>query len=81
MNEVCGLDVFDQSVRHYGLLRDLFEGFDPRKRRDRAASDQETIWSLVACLASGRGKFRDLDEERADQAVRMTLGLAKVSSS
>ena len=56
-------------------------GFDPCKQRVRGASDQEHLWSLIECLASGRGKLRDLDEVRADEAARGRLVLAKISSS
>jgi hypothetical protein len=76
----AGLTFLTSAARHFGLLHAL-DGFEPCKVRDRGASDQANVWSLVACLASGRGTLRDLDDLRQDRATCHALGLAEVAGS
>ena len=76
----AGLTFLTSVARRYGLL-DALHGFEPCKVRDRGASDQANVWSLIACLASSRGTLRDLDDLRQDHAACRTLGLDVVSGS
>ena len=76
----AGLTFLTSVAHRYGLL-DALDGFEPCKVRDRGASDQANVWSLIACLASGRGTLRDLDDLRQDLAACRTLGLDRVSGS
>ena len=76
----AGLTFLTSAARHFGFLRDV-NGFEPCKVRDRGASDQANVWSLIACLASGRGTLRDLDDLREDRATCQALGLDIVSGS
>ena len=80
LTDSAGLAFLAIAARRHGLLRDL-EGFERCKVRDRGASDQENIWALVACLASGRGTLSDLDSLKLDEAACEILGLENVSSS
>ena len=64
----AGLTFLTSVAHRYGLL-DALDGFEPCKVRDRGASDQANVWSLIACLASGRGTLRDLDDLRQDLAA------------
>ncbi len=62
-----------------GLFKDLSEGVRVKVRR-RGASDCESLWALVASLASGGGALCDLDALRADAAARRLLGLRHAPS-
>ena len=48
------------------------------KSRDRGATDAETLWAIVACLARGDGSLSDLNALRADDVARHLLGLRHV---
>ena len=50
------------------------------KQRARAASDAETLWSLIAWLAAGNGELSDLDALREDRVRQRLLGLRHVAS-
>lgn len=80
MTGSAGLSFLTITARHYGLLQAL-DDFEPCKVRDRGASDQANVWSLIACLASGRGTLRDLDDLREDRAACHALGLEAVAGS
>ena len=76
----AGLTFLTSVAHRYGLLNALAD-FEPCKVRDRGASDQANVRSLIACLASGCGTLRDLDDLRQDRAACRTLGPEVVSSS
>ena len=80
LTPVAGLAFVARSAHRLGLLK-LLDGFEPLKRRDRGASDQENLMALLGCLTSGRGKLCDLDELREDAVARQALGLVQASGS
>jgi len=51
------------------------------KKRQRGASDQQMLWSLVASLASGQGHLSDVDALRCDTVAMQLLGLEEVPDS
>ena len=59
----------------------MLDDFEPCKRRDRNASDQENLMALIGYLASGRGKLHDLDDLREDYAAWRILGLVRAAGS
>ncbi len=80
LTPVAGLAFVARAAHRLGLLK-LLDGFDPCKRRDRGASDQENLMALLGCLTSGRGKLCDLDDLREDTVARRALGLDRASGS
>ncbi len=72
-----GSSILARTARQYGLF-ELLDEAARVKVRNRGASDAETLWSLVACLARGDGALSDLDALRADPVARRLLGLDNV---
>ena len=52
---LAGLAFVAEAAYRLGLLAAL-DGFEPCKRRDRGASDQENVLALLGCLTAGCGK-------------------------
>ena len=75
-----GLVFLKDTADEVDLLERLKE-FKPIKQRQRGASDLDNLWSLIALLASGRGRLQDLDDLKANAAERLMLGLSEVSTS
>ena len=75
-----GSSILAQTARQFGLFELLDEAVQV-KVRDRGASDAETMWALIACLARGDGALSDLDALRADPVARLLLGLGNVPES
>ena len=80
LTSVAGLAFVARAAHRLGLLK-LLDGFEPCKRRDRGASDQENLMGLLGCLTSGSGKLCDLDDLRDDAVARRALGLVRASGS
>ena len=80
LTPVAGLAYVARAAHRLGLLK-LLDSFEPCKRRDRGASDQENLMALLGCLTSGRGKLCDLDDLRDDAVARRALGLVRASGS
>ena len=47
-----GSSILAQTARRYGLF-ELLAGAVRVKVRNRGASDAETLWAMIACLARG----------------------------
>ena len=67
------------TAERLGLFGDLAEGVSVKVRR-RGASDGESLWALVASLATGGGALSDLDGLRADPGACRLLGLSHAPS-
>ena len=52
--------ILAQTARRYGLF-ELLDDAVRVKVRNRGATDAETLWAIVACLARGDGSLSDLD--------------------
>src|SRR5690554_3822618 len=74
-----GLAFLAQLARETGLLEQIAQRIRLKQRR-RGASDAETLWSLVASLASGNGALSDLDALRQDPATAQLLDFSTVPS-
>ncbi len=72
-----GSSILARTAHEFGLF-DLLDGAVSVKVRNRGASDMETLWSIIACLACGHGSLSDLDGLRSDRAARLLLGLRRV---
>ena len=75
-----GSSILARTARRFGLFELLDEAVRV-KVRNRGASDAETLWAIVACLARGDGALSDLDALRADPVARVLLGLGSVPES
>ena len=73
MTAYGGSSILAQTARQFGLLELLAEAVR-MKVRNRGASDTETLWAIIACLARGDGALSDLDALRADPVARLLLG-------
>lgn len=80
MPRVTSLALVAQAAHRLGLLN-MLDGLVPCKRRDYGASDPDNVMALIGCLASGRGKLRDLDDVREDVVARRALGLERCAGS
>ena len=63
-----GCSVQALMAERLGLFKDLSEGVRVKVRR-RGASDCESLWALVASLASGGGSLCDLDAPSSPSAM------------
>ncbi len=72
-----GSPILARTARQHGLFELLDEAVRV-KVRNRGATDAETLWAIVACLARGDGSLSDLDALRADAVARTLLGLRNV---
>ncbi len=72
-----GSSILARTARQFGLFELLDEAVRV-KSRNRGATDTETLWALIACLARGDGALSDLDALRADPVARILLGLNRV---
>ena len=75
-----GSSILAQTARRFGLFELLDEAVQVKVRK-RGASDTETLWAIIACLARGDGALSDLDALRADPVARILLGLGNVPES
>ncbi len=75
-----GSSILSRTAHEFGLF-DLLDGAVSVKVRNRGASDLETLWSIIACLARGHGSLSDLDGLRSDRAASLLLGLRWVPES
>jgi hypothetical protein len=62
-------------------LRDKLQEALKLKKRQRGASDEDTLLSVIYCLAQGDGKLVDVDRLRADEPRAQLLGLDEVPGS
>ncbi len=72
-----GSSILARTARQFGLF-ELLDAAVRVKSRNRGATDTETLWALIACLARGDGALSDLDALRADPVARILLGLNRV---
>ena len=72
-----GSSILAEIARKYGLFELLADAVRV-KVRNRGATDAETLWAMIACLARGDGALSDLDALRADAVARTLLGLHNV---
>ena len=72
-----GSSILAQTARQYGLFELLADAVRV-KVRNRGATDAETLWAMIACLARGDGALSDLDALRGDMVARTLLGLRNV---
>ncbi|MEE8483956.1 MAG: IS1380 family transposase [Nitrospinota bacterium] len=67
-------------ARHLDIPQLLCDGLR-LKKRNRGASDQETLLSAIYTLAQGDGALRDVDRLGADDPRQKVLGLSSVPGS
>jgi len=72
-----GASILAETARRYGLFELLADAVRV-KVRNRGATDAETLWAMIACLARGDGALSDLDALRADPVARTLLGVRNV---
>ena len=72
-----GSSILAETARQHGLFELLADAVRV-KVRNRGATDAETLWAMIACLARGDGALSDLDALRADAVARTLLGLRNV---
>ena len=72
-----GAPLLADAAKAHGLP-DLLGKAVSFKSRGRGATDAETMWAIVACLARGDGSLSDLNALRADDVARHLLGLRHV---
>lgn len=68
-----GAPLLADAAKAHGLP-DLLGKAVSVKSRGRGATDAETMWAIVACLARGDGSLSDLNALRADDVARHPLG-------
>ena len=72
-----GYSILAQTARQHGLFELLADAVRVEVR-NRGATDAETLWAMIACLARGDGALSDLDALRGDMVARTLLGLRSV---
>ncbi len=70
-----GSSILARTARQHGLF-ELLDDAVRVKVRNRVATDAETLWAIVACLARGDGSLSDLDALRAAGVAQRCSGCA-----